>query len=228
MLCLNMLVGSMRQSPGKRALYIATEDEPSKLIERVISNLASIEGRKLKMRKLSQDDVIKIRQTAEEVREIMSRVEFSYMLMPTMQDIQTRVLSSMNTGCDLAMFDWLDHKTVNTGQASEMQATTAIFSKLREMKGQSDLPLVAAVQMNRSWSHRSDPRPQMSDLAWSSAIEQVSDIILFIYVPHKVDEDEDPEKSEFICKKNRSMDEFLLPMRYKSQFSRFEEGYSIQ
>ena len=54
---------------------------------------------------------------------------------------------------------------------------------------ENECALVLASQLNRAIETRSDPIPQLSDLAESGAIEQVAENVFFVYYPHKVKPD---------------------------------------
>ena len=48
--------------------------------------------------------------------------------------------------------------------------------------------VVLASQLNRALETRGNPRPQLSDLAESGAIEQVAENVFFVYYSYKVDQ----------------------------------------
>ena len=53
--------------------------------------------------------------------------------------------------------------------------------------------VILASQLNRSLETRGNPRPQLSDLAESGAIEQVAENVFFVYYPYKVSAKAKPE-----------------------------------
>ena len=53
--------------------------------------------------------------------------------------------------------------------------------------------VILASQLNRSLETRGNPKPQLSDLAESGAIEQVAENVFFVYYPYKVNAKATPE-----------------------------------
>ena len=53
--------------------------------------------------------------------------------------------------------------------------------------------VILASQLNRSLETRGNPKPQLSDLAESGAIEQVAENVFFVYYPYKVSAKSKPE-----------------------------------
>ncbi|MAG26276.1 hypothetical protein CMI47_12055 [Candidatus Pacearchaeota archaeon] len=59
--------------------------------------------------------------------------------------------------------------------------------------------VILASQLNRALETRGNPRPQLSDLAESGAIEQVAENVFFVYYPYKVPATAKPEnKNELV------------------------------
>ena len=80
--------------------------------------------------------------------------------------------------------------------------------EIQELKGvarELNIPLIVLSQLSRAPEHRSDHRPQPSDLP--DAIEQNADVILFIYrerVHHKALNKQDKSNAEIIVSKQRN------------------------
>ena len=78
---------------------------------------------------------------------------------------------------------------------------------LKTLARETGLPILALAQLNRQAGNRENPRPKLSDLRDSGAIEQDADLVLFLY-----EEEAPPKGSEFVkvvprkiyCAKNRS------------------------
>jgi len=58
-----------------------------------------------------------------------------------------------------------------------------IARRLKELAGELGLPIIALSQLNRELTRRSDPRPQLADLAESDAIGQHADQVAFVHRP---------------------------------------------
>ena len=58
--------------------------------------------------------------------------------------------------------------------------------------------VILASQLNRSLETRGNPKPQLSDLAESGAIEQVAENVFFVYYPYKVQSSKPEDKNLII------------------------------
>ena len=77
--------------------------------------------------------------------------------------------------------------------------------------------VILASQLNRSLETRGNPRPQLSDLAESGAIEQVAENVFFVYYPYKVQASSKPEdknKMTLVAAKVRYGETGAIQMAY--------------
>ena len=83
--------------------------------------------------------------------------------------------------CDMIIIDYLqlvepsDKKTIREQQISD------ITRKLKQTALRENIPIIELSQLNRDIDKRTDKEPNLSDLRESGAIEQDSDVVIFLY-----------------------------------------------
>jgi len=117
----------------------------------------------------------------------------------------------------------------NTRQNSEnrVQEVSEISRSMKSLAKELNIPVVAVSQLSRGVESRNDKRPQMADLRESGAIEQDSDLILFVYREEMYSKEKTPQEAkgvaEIIIGKNRSGPMRDVKLAFLSQFTRFED-----
>ncbi|HKH49009.1 MAG TPA: DnaB-like helicase C-terminal domain-containing protein, partial [Thermoanaerobaculia bacterium] len=102
-----------------------------------------------------------------------------------LRDLEARSwwLKAQHPDLALLVVDYLQLVTAGVKVDQRRLEIALITRKLKELAGQLDLPVLVLSQLNRELTRRSDPRPQLADLAESGAIEQDADQVAFIHRP---------------------------------------------
>lgn len=207
------------------------------LTKRLISNVASLEGEKIKSGRLSHD---------EEER-LHSRIRNVYGAPLYLDETPGLSISELRTkarrlvrekGVKMIMIDYLQLMNA-TGQklGSREQEVSTISRSLKALAKELDIPIIALSQLNRSTENREDKRPVLSDLRESGAIEQDADIVCFIHRPeYYTRAAQDGEGNNIkglaylIVAKHRSGAVGDVKLHFVSKFAKFEnweEGYEV-
>jgi len=116
------------------------------------------------------------------------------------------------------------------GAESRQQEISEISRSLKAMAKELNVPVMALSQLSRAVESRQPPRPQLSDLRESGAIEQDADVVTFLYRPafYRVRKDDDPDEpedntTEVIIGKQRNGPTGTVNLAFLREYTRFEE-----
>ena len=106
---------------------------------------------------------------------------------------------------DAVFIDYLGLMDDDVSHRDRIAKIGSISNQLKRIALELDIPVVAAVQLNRDVEHRADNKPQLSDLRDSGSIEQDADVILMIGRKQREGDNPDAYGSEFYLRvaKNR-------------------------
>jgi replicative DNA helicase len=102
-----------------------------------------------------------------------------------LRDLEARAwwLKAQHPDLALLVVDYLQLLTAGVRVENRRLEIALIARRLKELAGELGLPLIALSQLNRELTRRSDPRPQLADLAESDAIGQHADQVAFVHRP---------------------------------------------
>ncbi len=123
----------------------------------------------------------------------------------------------------LAVVDYLTLLHLANHRGNRQQEVGMIAQMLKNTAKEFDMPLVVLSQLSRACESRKPPRPIMSDLRESGEIEQVADVIMFLYRPSQYSDDrEHTDIVELIVGKNRNGATGTLNLTFRKKFTKFE------
>lgn len=207
------------------------------LVKRLISNVADLEGEKIKSGALSNEEWDRLNNKLRNVYNAPLYLDETPGLSITELRTKARRLVR-ERGVQMIMIDYLQLMNA-TGMklGSREQEVSTISRSLKALAKELNIPIIALSQLNRSTETREDKRPVLSDLRESGAIEQDADIVCFIHRPEyytKSSEDAQGNDirglAELIIAKHRSGAVGDVKLRFVAKYARFEnwdEGFDM-
>jgi replicative DNA helicase len=105
---------------------------------------------------------------------------------------------------------------------SSYERVTEISKSLKSLARELNVPVLALSQLSRSIERRGDPRPMLSDLRESGALEQDADLVAFIHREDYYDENAQEGLTELIIKKQRNGPQGAINLKFIKSQMRFE------
>ena len=178
---LNVALQSALRNPNAIAIF-SLEMPAEQLMRRLLSAKSEIEGDKLRSGYLTNNEMNRLHETANEMKETKIFIDDSATIK--MGDIfsKCRKLKSEH-GLDMIVIDYLQLITGSGRNSGEnrQQEVSEISRSLKALAREMDVPVIALSQLSRGVETRTDKHPLLSDLRESGSIEQDADIVMFLY-----------------------------------------------
>lgn len=124
----------------------------------------------------------------------------------------------------LIVIDYLQLMKVKGKVESRQLEISEITRSLKALAKELNLPVIALSQLSRAVEQRTHKRPQLSDLRESGAIEQDSDLVLFVYREEAYEEDsENKGIAEVIIGKQRNGPIGTVKLAFLKEYAKFEK-----
>lgn len=193
----NLLILAARPGQGKTAFmlnvaqFITTvaklpvaifslEMSKEELVDRLLVGQADIDAWKLKTGRLSDDDFTRLSDAMGVLAEAPLYIDDT----PGLSILELRTKArriQIEHGVKLMMVDYL--QLVDAGKKFEgrVQEVSFVSQNLKNIARELKIPVLAASQLSRAVEARGTKIPQLADLRESGAIEQDSDVVMFLY-----------------------------------------------
>lgn len=191
---------------------------------RMLSSEARIDSSRLRRGFISQDDWIKITDSAG----VLSQAPIFIDDSPNITALEIRAKSrrlKMEKDIGLIVIDYLQLMKGRVSAERRDLEISEISRSLKALAKELDLPVVALSQLNRKLEERSDKRPQLADLRESGALEQDADVVAFLYRDELYNRDENNPnkgKAELIVSKQRNGPTGFTILTFLDTYTRFE------
>ncbi|HSB70406.1 MAG TPA: replicative DNA helicase [Candidatus Methylomirabilis sp.] len=227
--CLNVAEHASIQERIPVAIF-SLEMSKEQLVQRMLCSVSRVDSHKLRTGYLSDADWPKLTTGAGILSESPIYIDDTPGISLLEIRAKARRLMAEQGGLGLVIIDYLQLITGRGRVESRQQEISEISRSLKAMAKDLNVPVVALSQLSRAVESRQPPRPQLSDLRESGAIEQDADLVAFLYRPgfyrvRKEEELDEPEDNttEVIIGKQRNGPTGTVHLAFLREYTRFEE-----
>ena len=166
----------------KKAIAIFNlEMSKEQLVNRMLSALGGIEGKKLQNGQMMQTDWKKYNEAMSQLADTNMYIEDNAGITSIDIRAKCRRLASKPEGLGLVIIDYLQLLTLGGKRPdSRQQEVSDISRSIKTMAMELKVPVIALAQLSRNAEKRENNEPMLADLRESGSIEQDADIVMFI------------------------------------------------
>ena len=188
---------------------------------RMLGSVGMLDQHRMRTGKLLADDWPRVTHAVQLMQDAQVYIDETPAL--TAMDLRARA-RRLARQCGQLGLIIIDYIQLMSGSGGENRATeiSEISRSLKSLAKELNCPLIALSQLNRSLEQRPNKRPVISDLRESGAIEQDSDVILFIYRDEVYNPDSpDKGSAEIIIGKQRNGPIGTVRLTFQGMSTRF-------
>lgn len=218
-----MALSAARQ--GKAVAFFSVEMSKEDIVMRLLSMISGINADRLRFKGTTRSDREDLETAQKELDSLPITIE--YCGSDTVDDIRSKSQILHKQGkLDLFFVDYLNLINIVVSKANLQETTDLalgnVARKIKLMAEEMQIPVVLLAQMNRESERRPAPHfPMLSDLRNSGAIEQIADVVVFVYRAEKYNITYDPKTKEdlrgigmLLVAKNRNGATGIAKFRY--------------
>ena len=200
------------------------EMSKEQLVIRFLCAQAKVDSSKLRTGFLRQDDWHILTQAAGVLSEAPIYIDDTPAQSALDIRAKARRLQAEVGDLALVIVDYLQLMQVRGRAESRQQEISSITRSLKALAKELNVPVIALSQLSRAVEQRKPPKPQLSDLRESGAIEQDADVVALIYRGEIYDPEDSSEKgvAEINIAKQRNGPTGTFKLTFLGQYTRFE------
>jgi replicative DNA helicase len=211
--------------------FFSLEMSNQQLVNRLLSNVCEIEGKKILNGQLQPDEWERLDKRVNKLLGAPIYVDDTPGL--SVFELRTKARRLVREhDVKIIMIDYLQLMNANGMRFSSRQEEVSTISRsLKGLAKELDIPILALSQLNRGVESREGldgKRPQLSDLRESGAIEQDADMVIFVHRPeyYHIYQDEAGHDlrgmAQIIIAKHRKGATGDVLLTFRGEYTRFE------
>lgn len=185
---------------GKPVAFFSVEMSKEQNVIRLLSMISGIDADRLRFKGTLASDRLRLEQAQKELESLPITLE--YCGSDTIEDMRAKAQSLYKQGKLGGLYiDYLNLINIVVSKNSLQETTDLalgnIARKAKLMAEEMEIPVILLAQLNRDVDRRQGSHfPVLSDLRNSGAIEQVADVVIFVYRAEKYNIFYDPKTKE--------------------------------
>ena len=164
----------------KKAAVFSLEMPAEQLALRMLCTEAKLDMQNVRRGRLEEEDWEKLSNAMTTINDAAIFVDATSGLSVAQIRSKARRLQ-MESGLDLVMIDYLQLMSAEGRFGSRQEEVSTISRMLKGLAQELNVPIIALSQLARAPAGLSDPRPVLSDIRDSGAIEQDADVVMFLH-----------------------------------------------
>ena len=198
------VIGNAAIRAGKKAAIFSLEMPAEQLAMRMMCTEARVNMQNVRRGVLETDEWMRLCEAMATIGEAQIFIDStSGITVPEMRSKARRL--QMEHGLDVIFVDYLQLMSGAGQFGSRQEEVSGISRALKSLAQELNVPLIAASQLSRAPTGRSNHRPMLNDIRDSGAIEQDADVVMFVHREEYYDKDTDLKNiAEIIIAKQRN------------------------
>ncbi|HEX2159786.1 MAG TPA: replicative DNA helicase [Actinomycetes bacterium] len=202
-------------------VVFSLEMSRTELVQRLMCAECTVDMQRLRTGRMEESDWTRLTRSLGKLADAPLFIDDSP--GTTMMEIRAKCRRlKQRHGLGLVVVDYLQLMQPSKRFENRQQEVSEISRSLKLLAKELEVPVIAISQLSRQTEARSDRRPMLSDLRESGALEQDSDVVLFIYRDELYDaESARKGEADFILAKHRNGPTDTVTVTFQGQYSRF-------
>jgi len=208
-------------------LFVSLEMSSIELADRLLCSVARVNGHRLRNGTVSQEDRLKLVDTASMLSRSPFYVDDSPSRTVTEIAAAARRIKRRQGGLGLIVVDYLQLIEPDNGKDPRQEQVAKIARRLKGLAREMAVPVLCLAQLNRQTEMGKENHPRLSHLRESGAIEQDADVVLFVHREEYYHRGEDQKpyagQAQIICAKQRNGPVGEIDLEWLRDFTRFQD-----
>ncbi|MGH9116913.1 MAG: replicative DNA helicase [Acidimicrobiales bacterium] len=207
---------------NKPVLIFSLEMSQIEVSQRIMCSEARVDSTKVRTGKLSQGDWTQISHAVGRLAEAPIFVDDNPNVSVLEIRAKARRLKSATGGLGVVIIDYVQLMTGRARAENRQVEVSEISRSLKILARELECPVMALAQLNRQLEQRADKRPMLSDLRETGALEQDSDVVVFLY-RDEIYNPETPDRgtAEVLVAKHRSGPTGKVRLAWLDRYTKF-------